>query len=681
LLADLTADRNQLLFVPIIHGTSLQPGSAYSVDGHRYRWWVRGVDSAGVPGPWSAAADFGYFEAATPTNLAAPSDGTINSMPELTWAPVAGATKYDIWADDLTTGAAQVLRDGNVTGSIFTPATPLAQGDAFRYWVRAIDASGVASPWSSPLDFTVSSAAPVPEARTDPVIGATLTLSWSKVPGADHYDVWMDDVTTGQSQVARLKNVAGTSVTPSALGGGQHYRWWVRAVDVNGVPGPWSDPADLNYYTIAAPVLVGPTGSTLDSTPTLSWAPVTGATAYDVWVDDVTAGVSQIERNQSVAGISYTPTTSLPMDHAYRFWVRPIDADHNPGPWSTALDFAVSSLLATTVTGPAGTGPGALVGTTMPAFSWTPVTGADHYDLWIDDLTTGEKEVVRLKDVALTHSTPGIALTNGDTYEVWVRAVNAQRQTGPWSDPSEFTIQPHALAGQGQGTYTVQDTVPDIGVTYILQGVANLAELGDVTVKGSVTGTGFIAFGHASGALTFTNDRGTVTVQLQGPAQAGFSFPSSDWQYQVTSGSGDYENLKDQGSLTLTLKPASTTIFGPGTFTLTIAGGQPPQAHSGIEGVAWIGPIFPIDRPGVPNTQPLAGAVISVETADGSAEVARVIADDKGRFDIPLAPGRYRLVPLPPQPGQVWPRGTPQTVDVLADVYTQVTVNYDSGIR
>lgn len=105
------------------------------------------------------------------------------------------------------------------------------------------------------------------------------------------------------------------------------------------------------------------------------------------------------------------------------------------------------------------------------------------------------------------------------------------------------------------------------------------------------------------------------------------------------------------------------------------------DAASGIAGQALVGPIYPVARPGEPNTRPLAGAVIDVETADGSRLIAEVVADQDGKFRLALAPGRYRLVPKPPQPGSPYPRGTPQTVVVTAGEFTSVTVNYDSGIR
>ena len=76
------------------------------------------------------------------------------------------------------------------------------------------------------------------------------------------------------------------------------------------------------------------------------------------------------------------------------------------------------------------------------------------------------------------------------------------------------------------------------------------------------------------------------------------------------------------------------------------AAGRAPK--SGIQGVAVAGPIMPVERPGVKNTRPLAGAIITVQPAGGGREIARQAADAQGRFVIALPPGKYRVVPLPP---------------------------------
>jgi hypothetical protein len=66
---------------------------------------------------------------------------------------VAGASKYDLWVQDIRTGV--VLRDTNVTGTTWIPLTPLKKGDSYIWWVRAIDRNGHASDWSNSLTALV----------------------------------------------------------------------------------------------------------------------------------------------------------------------------------------------------------------------------------------------------------------------------------------------------------------------------------------------------------------------------------------------------------------------------------------------------------------------------------------------------------------------------------------------
>lgn len=102
---------------------------------------------------------------------------------------------------------------------------------------------------------------------------------------------------------------------------------------------------------------------------------------------------------------------------------------------------------------------------------------------------------------------------------------------------------------------------------------------------------------------------------------------------------------------------------------------------SGIRGVAVQGPISPVQRPGQKSTRPLPDAVITVQPAGGGKEVARATADPEGRFKIPLPPGEYRIVPLPPTPGAALPRGEPRNVTVRANRFEEIEIRYDTGIR
>jgi hypothetical protein len=108
------------------------------------------------------------------------------------------------------------------------------------------------------------------------------------------------------------------------------------------------------------------------------------------------------------------------------------------------------------------------------------------------------------------------------------------------------------LAGRGQGPFTAQ-FVPDAGALYQFRGTATLADLGAVTVTGSAHGVGLIASGHAGGALTFANARGSVTVELDGPTQPAFGALPHYFRYHVVAGTGAFGHLRDGGMLRLDL--------------------------------------------------------------------------------------------------------------------------------
>jgi hypothetical protein len=127
---------------------------------------------------------------------------------------------------------------------------------------------------------------------------------------------------------------------------------------------------------------------------------------------------------------------------------------------------------------------------------------------------------------------------------------------------------PHAdssgqsLSGSGSGSYTTSMGIPDTGTTTDLGGVATLDGQGTFTVTGEFHSLGYILFGHAGGTLTFTNDQGSFTLQLDGPLQTGFSPLPQSFTYSVLSGTGAYQNLQASGSVSLTLTAAT------GGFTL-----------------------------------------------------------------------------------------------------------------
>lgn len=118
------------------------------------------------------------------------------------------------------------------------------------------------------------------------------------------------------------------------------------------------------------------------------------------------------------------------------------------------------------------------------------------------------------------------------------------------------------------------------------------------------------------------------------------------------------------------------TSIGLVILALLLASCGAAPTDSGINGLVTIGPISPVEQPGVPNDAPYQATIV-VKNDDGDA-VATVESDADGRFTVNLDAGIYVLEPQ--SSGQL-PFAQPQEVTVEPHRYTEVTVPYDSGIR
>ena len=166
--------------------------------GTTYYYSVRAVDASGVWGDWSEDVP------ATPDALAGP----VLAAPELTaevvdattvelsWPPVEGAARYEVWAWDNEDDGWYDIGGDNLTGTTYTHEN-LTAGTTYYYSVRAVDASGVWGDWSEDVPATPDAlAGPVlaaPELTAEVVDATTVELSWPPVEGAARYEVWAWD--------------------------------------------------------------------------------------------------------------------------------------------------------------------------------------------------------------------------------------------------------------------------------------------------------------------------------------------------------------------------------------------------------------------------------------------------------------------------------------------------------
>jgi hypothetical protein len=133
------------------------------------------------------------------------------------------------------------------------------------------------------------------------------------------------------------------------------------------------------------------------------------------------------------------------------------------------------------------------------------------------------------------------------------------------------------------------------------------------------------------------------------------------------------------------LRALLITAITLGVFFIVVAllmsmSGCTTATNSGIKGTVTIGPTEPVATAGTSSaSKPFATSLLITEQGGQHLKrPARVKSDASGAFSIDLEPGTYVIEADGPQPP---PTLTPVTVEVVADRYTDVRVEFDSGIR
>jgi hypothetical protein len=220
------------------------------------------------------------------------------------------------------------------------------------------------------------------------------------------------------------------------------------------------------------------------------------------------------------------------------------------------------------------------------------------------------------------------------------------------------------IHGIGRGSYTHVFTLANEIVSLV--GTGTFGVLGQVHISGSVD-IGFVPEGQATGLLTFSNIHGSVTLRLTSSQVA---WVPSAYQYKVVSGTGIYRSFAGTGTLHLQ---------GPGgAFSLVLD--SVPTISTGIQGIAMVGPLIGASNVyDLANIAPYANSTLVIEAKGGGPEIARVVTDASGQFQIALPPGDYQLV-LPPGPPPYLPLGQPLYVHVVQGQVSVVEFDVFSGI-
>jgi C1A family cysteine protease len=201
--------------------------------------------------------------------------------------------------------------------------------------------------------------------------------------------------------------------------------------------------------------LIEPVGTWNTNSPTYKWNPVSGATWYQLWVNDsATNGKIQkwytaADANCSSGTCSVTPGITLASGTA-KWWIQTYNAN-GYGPWSDPLTFTVPAPVMpgkVTLIEPSGAWT-----TNLPTYKWNPDAQATWYRLWVKDVTGCRIDQWYSATAAgcaggagTCAVTPGTALFAGAA-KWWVETYSPNGY-GPWSDGMDFTVPAPVLPGK-----------------------------------------------------------------------------------------------------------------------------------------------------------------------------------------------------------------------------------------
>ena len=314
-----------------------------------YYWRVTPVDRRGNLGAASEVRSFQFKWELAPA-LLAPEDNDVNVqfLPRFSWTAVEAARDYRLEIStqpDFSTSLTAYATDQ----TDYTPTQNLANDQDYYWRVRATDYNSINGPWSAVRHFRMRWNF---EARLLTPLNNMISISypfftWAPIPGAQQYQIQIDESTSFSSPIAdeKIYNVtAHTQPRWSSVLPNTDYFWRVRALDGQGNLTPWSDlwsfrpynnpglnirPSQIYppyYYlpdtvntpvhsdrTIAWPLFMWDTAHIYATIPGTSYPSILAPDFYRLEVDDDPAFGTpnfQIE----TTGLAAAPTAQHPFD-------------------------------------------------------------------------------------------------------------------------------------------------------------------------------------------------------------------------------------------------------------------------------------------------------------------------------------------------------------------------------
>ncbi len=310
-------------------------------DGIHY-WRVRAIDSSSNAGDWSNIRSFTIDTVPpNPPLLIVPEPGfKVRGIPvTFEWSAWADEERFIFQYDDNSDFSSPIFTSDELITESCTP--PFQQLGVTYYWhVKARDEAGNWSDWSSKGNLYIYPTIPGSPTLTLPEYGLFTfdnrpTLAWEEVRDSYKYKVQVSkskDFTTIIQKATILS--PDLEFTTSLLVDGKYF-WRVRAINVLGEKGPWSEIWKFTIDTVkpAAPILYKPAdGKIVLGIPTYRWLAVIGAQNYRFSYATNSSFTEGVFLSPALTELFYIPVSQDPGKYYWR--ARAQDKAGNWSKWS-----------------------------------------------------------------------------------------------------------------------------------------------------------------------------------------------------------------------------------------------------------------------------------------------------------------------------------------------------------
>ena len=342
-------------------------------------------------------------------------NSSASGKPQLTWAAVDGAAKYEIYRSTQQSTGYSLLGTTTSTSYVNTSA---AAGITYYYKVCAVNSAGT-SAYSNIVSGRAKAAIPAAPRVTigNSSASGKPQLTWAAVDGAAKYEIYRS--TQQSTGFTLLGTTTSTSYVNTGAAVGKTYYYKVRALNVDGAAGAYSSTVS------GAAKAVAPAAPTVTMTysdsgkPKLTWSAVSGATSYRVYRSESRGtGYSLLGTTTATSYVN----TGAAVGKTYYYRVKAVNS---------AGTSAYSNIVSGTARTPAPAAPVLKGGTSSasgkPQLTWAAVDGAAKYDVYRSNSADGTFSKVGSTDKTTYVNTGAV---KGVTYFYKIRAVGASGASG-----------------------------------------------------------------------------------------------------------------------------------------------------------------------------------------------------------------------------------------------------------